>query len=725
MDEELRAAKLHPKLRMIRNGDELVNALRSEQSSGLVSTASLSDLLSGTDHAGAGLLACSRTPGNEAEFAPSDAAVTHREQLSPQREARHAYVGVFIEVHRDRQVGGAALSAEDVEGVRGGIDAAMSEAPGTEEIAKCVLSKRNFIAATVPITHLETLARDERVAFVQPAEPLVLDVPKPERISGPGLQPSDRSVVGGESGGGSGVIIGIIDVGGFDFAHPDFLDEAGETRFLSIWDQRGQARKAPSVRRGSEFERFEIGSEILRDDMNRAIAAERGGALPATILEPQSQATRSSHGTHVASIAAGRSGICPRADIAAVLIDVPFNPKDPEERRRTFADTTRLVLAVEYLLEVAREHDKPISINISLGTNGGSHDGAGGVSRWLDALLASEGRAITVAAGNAGQEGPTDENPNGWMVGRIHASGKVPSRGLVIDLEWTVVGNQIVDVSENELEIWYSPQDRFLVAVKPPGDAPWFKVSPCEYIENKRLPSGTFLSIYNELYNPVNGANYCAVYLSPDLRPDHFAGVQAGTWTVRLIGDEIRNGEFHCWIERDDPYRIGVVGGRQAMRMPSFFSTTSNVDSHSVSSLACGHRVIAVANLDARKQRISATSSQGPTRDSRFKPDIAAPGTAIVAANGFAGPDRLWVPMSGTSMASPYVAGVVGLMLAVNPRLTAAQCSAILQRTSQPLPGGAYEWRNDAGFGAVDPEKAVLEADGFDTRNDITKRVPA
>jgi subtilisin family serine protease len=61
-------------------------------------------------------------------------------------------------------------------------------------------------------------------------------------------------------------------------------------------------------------------------------------------------------------------------------------------------------------------------------------------------------------------------------------------------------------------------------------------------------------------------------------------------------------------------------------------------------------------------------------------------------------------------MASPYVAGVVALMLAENPQLSAAQCQAILQRTSRPLPGASYAWRNDAGFGQIDPEAAVAEA---------------
>jgi hypothetical protein len=187
-------------------------------------------------------------------------------------------------------------------------------------------------------------------------------------------------------------------------------------------------------------------------------------------------------------------------------------------------------------------------------------------------------------------------------------------------------------------------------------------------------------------------------------------GVASGQWTVRLTAEEVRDGRYHGWIERDDPRPVGRIGTRETWRFPSFFSERSNVDESSVSSLACGMRVLSVANLDFARERINVTSSQGPTRDGRFKPDVAAPGTDIVAAKGFAGPDDLWISMTGTSMASPYVCGVAGLMMAIENTLTAAQIEGIIQATARPLPGASYSWLNDAGFGRINPEKCLLEA---------------
>ena len=119
-----------------------------------------------------------------------------------------------------------------------------------------------------------------------------------------------------------------------------------------------------------------------------------------------------------------------------------------------------------------------------------------------------------------------------------------------------------------------------------------------EFIENKRLRSGTTLSVYNELYHPNNGANYISVYLSPNLEPGSERGVEAGLWKVRLRGKEIRDGRFHAWIERDDPIEIGRNENERLFRFPSFFSARTNVDSHSISSLACGQQIVSVSNLD-------------------------------------------------------------------------------------------------------------------------------
>lgn len=712
--------RLHPRLRCLRNGSAPVNLLRSDISATVASAPSLLAQSVGVPADFDLAMVREALPTSSSDTPPRTLPKpARRPKLAAQPAAENSFVNVFVEVFRDKggEDGVESATLARIRDLAQAAKAAIS-VEDRAAIGNEVLIRRNFVSATLPIAALGQLEQDPGVTFVHPSQPLTFDEP----LDHPALsaEPTPRSV--GDSKlraahrDGAGVIVGIIDVGGFDFAHSDFRDGDG-TRFLSVWDQGGDFRGPPS---GNGTSRFDYGSELTRSLMDAAIAAEAAGKFPATMLERQSQRAEGSHATHVASIAAGKSGVCPKAEIAAVLISVPAHKDRLTERRATFSDSTRIVHAVEHLLEIARKAGKPISINVSLGTNGGAHDGSSGVSRWLDALLSDPGRAVTVAAGNAGQEKGASADDIGFITGRIHSSGRIAARGLSVDLEWTVVGNGIEDLSENELEIWYGAQDRLTVMVKPPSPgADWITVRPREFVQNRRLASGTTVSVYNELYHPTNGGNYVAVYLSPNLQPNSIRGVEAGVWRIRLVGDEIRSGRFNCWIERDDPIEIRSVGAVRLYRFPSFFSEGSNVDSHSISSLACGHRVISVANLDDARQRINISSSQGPTRDDRMKPDIAAPGTDIVAAKGFSEDNKLWIGKTGTSMASPYVAGVVGLMLSANSDLTSAQCSGILQRTARPLPGASFEWRNDAGFGVIDAVAAVEEARTFNQRIEV------
>jgi subtilisin family serine protease len=672
--------KIHPKLRMIANGSTEINSIRAEQC-GLITVEPLSPLQDVSTVRGEVPISL-----NLEEFS----VPPPRPKLKQLAEG--VLVNVFIETQSDEN---------DLP----------TQIKGTSR-------RGNLVAATIRLEDLPKLAEDSKVLSIVPGDTLASPTPE---ISLANVQPPDsarwqfNSPINHRNG--KGILIGIIDVQGFDFAHPDFM-VGNETRFVRIWDQGGQARPSPHQQNHLIYgPQFDFGAEFHQDHLNAAIGASKTLNLPPQEIERQSQMSSSSHGTHVASIAAGNLGICRKAMIAGVLIALP---EEDVDRRKSFYDSTRIAHAVDYLMTLGDELGVPVSINISLGTNGHAHDGTGAISRWIDAALASPGRSVCVAAGNAGQEVAAFPGDIGFVMGRIHTSGKVPDRFLHQDIEWSIVGNGRIDVSENEFEIWYSEQDRFAISVRPPTPgADWIgPVEPQQFIENRALPDGSFISIYNELYHPSNGSNYMTVYLSPLFNQEAVVGIPSGTWLVRIHGRDVRDGQYHGWIERDDPRRLGRVGPQEAWRFPSFFSETSNVDNSSVSSLACGRRVISVANLHEIEERINITSSQGPTRDNRNKPDVSAPGTKIIAANGFSVVDQPWVEMTGTSMASPYVAGIIGLMLAVEPKLTAAQIEGILHRTSRPLPGKPFAWVNNMGFGRINPSACLEEA------SIINKRIP-
>lgn len=587
---------------------------------------------------------------------------------------------------------------------------------------KTVINKRiknvrvcaNLIKATVIIDDIKNLAKSNHIISIEGSQAVLTPPLTSFALSTEkkplGLQLKNKKI----KNNAKDIIIGIIDVGGFDFAHSDFLDKNNNTRFISIWDQNGMNRSPPNVKfKSTDFQDLDYGSVIDQKQMNEAIKASSQIGAPVHAIEPQSQKFPSSHATHVASIAAGNTGVCSHAYIAGVLISLP--PED-EHRSKTFTDSSRISDAVDYLLNLAKLKDLSISINISLGTNGHAHDGSSAVNRWIDTQLTEEGRCLCVATGNAGQEKGLTTEDFGYVMGRIHTSGKITNKGLNTILDWHVIGNGISDLSENELEIWYEPQDRFSVKVKPPG-LDWIgPIQPQQFIENQQLEDLSFISIYNKIYHPANGDNQIAIYISPNLNIQEIVGVRAGLWKVKLIGEEIRDGSFDAWIERDDPVRRAQT----FWNFPSFFSERTNVDNKSINSLACGHNVIAVGNYDVENDKINITSSQGPSRDNRKKPEIVAPGTNIIAASGFTGADALWASKTGTSMASPYACGVAGLLLAQHPQLTSVQIAGIMKRTSLPITGFNYDWKNDTGFGIINVEECLEEAIKLMNHEDIT-----
>ena len=87
---------------------------------------------------------------------------------------------------------------------------------------------------------------------------------------------------------------------------------------------------------------------------------------------------------------------------------------------------------------------------------------------------------------------------------------------------------------------------------------------------------------------------------------------------------------------------------------------------------------------------IASFSSSGPTPVSlQMKPDVVAPGVDITSS---VPPSRgTWASFSGTSMATPHVAGAAALLLQRHPGWTVAQVKSALVLTGKPVPSPASE----------------------------------
>jgi serine protease AprX len=128
--------------------------------------------------------------------------------------------------------------------------------------------------------------------------------------------------------------------------------------------------------------------------------------------------------------------------------------------------------------------------------------------------------------------------------------------------------------------------------------------------------------------------------------------------------------------------------------------------------------------VDRRDDAVAPYSSRGPTRyDLAVKPDIVAPGTAMVSLESagsyivkkypsfhFAGTGHnAYMRLSGTSMAAAVVSGGAALLLDANGRLSPAQVKVALQTAATYMPEAGLI---GAGTGSVDFYSSQRLAEG-------------
>ncbi len=478
---------------------------------------------------------------------------------------------------------------------------------------------------------------------------------------------TDRRRPEGLSETGRGTVIGVVDFG-CDFAHPDVVAANGDSRLLALWDQRSTT---------SDGNRYGYGRVLRRTELTKAIRADDPYAA-AGYHPSRSDPGPGAHGTHVLSIAAGNgrgggpAGIAPEADLVFVHLGQPG-----WEKNGPLGDSGNLLEAIDFI--VAEAGDRPLVINMSIGRHAGPHDGTTLIEQALDWLVRSrDGTAAVQSTGN-------------YFARDVHSCGQLRN-GETDELEFEVSRG---DRTPNELEVWYPGADVFRAELIAPDGRTVARVA-----QNAKAPiviDGTRVgTIYHRARDPNNGDHHINLFQYPNAVP--------GTWRIALHGEDVSDGRYHAWVERDPGCNVC-----QARFTPAHAEHTATTGS-----ICNGLQTIVVGAYDGHDpdHPLAPFSSSGPTRDGRVRPLVLAPGVRVLAARSHPkeGTAPLLTRMSGTSMAAPHVSGTIALMLEAAGRLGIVEIRRALFETLRAVSSADPRDRHRVGFGALDTAAAVQRA---------------
>lgn len=459
---------------------------------------------------------------------------------------------------------------------------------------------------------------------------------------------------------GQGVMVGIIDTG-IDYTNPIFKRADGTTRISAIWDQTIDSENFPA--------NYFYGTQYLADDINRALSSANPLEIVPTVDEI-------GHGTMLAGIAAGGevaennfSGVVPGSDLVVVKLK---QAKIPLRNFFIIPDgvpcyqENDIMWAVQYVIEVARNLQRPISICIGLGSSQGSHDGRGALSSLLSVGANFPGVVVSVAAGNEGNA-------------RRHFYAEIDQ-----EIGFSTVE---LNVGENEagftMELWGSAPNTYSIDILSPAG---------EYIP--RIPES--LKVNREIAFVFEKTTITVDYqmvessTGDQLIMLRFRDPTPGIWRFQVYGRGDLLSTFHIWLPmgnfisettyfvQSDPYTTITSPGNSILPITT---TAYNPDNN---------------NLYQR-------ASRGYSRTNVIKPEIGAPGVNVVVPTkeqGFAN-------MSGTSIAAAHMTGVAAMVLEWGivrgnyPQIDTVEVKKFIIRGARQNPGISYPNR-DWGYGMID-----------------------
>ena len=492
-----------------------------------------------------------------------------------------------------------------------------------------------YAIAYIKENELDTFSRNEQVIFIEKPKNLLLNR-QPSIAASCMLSVKNPPL----SLTGRGVFVAVIDTG-IDIFHPDFIDDDGNTKIYELWDQTVS---------GTPPSPFVNGNVYTREEINAVLHSENGRRM----FESRDN---SGHGTHVASICAGRNGVAPEAELIVVKLG--------DTRERGFPRTTQMMTALQYVISTSSKLTKPVAINISYGHNYGDHRGNSLLETFVSQITGQWKCSICIGTGNEGNSGR-------------HKQGKIAAKTENILFN-------IAPFEQNlNLQIWKDFVDTFqMVLISPSGTR--HEITD-QQGKSQYMYGNTMVFVYNGYPTPYNVRQ--EIYFS--FIPMEGEYIESGQWELQFSPVDIRNGEYQMWL----PVSAGSNQETRFLEPDKVFTLT-------IPSTA--RNVISVGAYDVRYQTYADFSGRGDQKFCVNKPDLVAPGVGILAAAVGGGESVL----SGTSMATPFVAGSAALLMewgiirGNNPYLYGERMKAYFHRGARQMNGFRDYPNDEIGYGRL------------------------
>ena len=453
---------------------------------------------------------------------------------------------------------------------------------------------------------------------------------------------------------GKGVITAIIDTG-IDIYSSEFRNADGSTRILDIYDQTLQR----------EYSAADIDAFIGKDRnvyTGRDISQEENEEIPAF--------DNIQHGTNVAVIACGKSGVAYESDIIVVKMGYSYNNQFPR--------TTSLMDAIDYIIRKAMEYNRPVAINISYGMNYGDHNGNTLLESYINAAASGYKCSICIGSGNEADKA-------------VHYGGTI--KNAQTDTVEIAVGEY---QSSIDIQIWKYYWDDIRVTLISPDGTERVIVTHGK-ISRYTLGGTNVISMSGEP-SPYN--LYQEIYINLQLQGSY---ITSGIWKIQLYGENVRQGTYNIWL----PASVSLNRATGVIRPVAYDTITIPATAGGCISVGAYNSYTgAYAAFSGRGSALTDVLTAG------IKPDILAPGVDISIRRDTR-QGVVYASVTGTSYATPFVTGAAallmqwGIVMGNDRFMYGEKLKAYLRSGARQLDGVTQTPNPVTGYGALCVEDSI------------------